>query len=141
LSGPIGFLLQRGRLDKNRIHELQKFGRLGEQYHLVVFPEGTRGDGVNMQPCQPGIYYVARQAQLPIVPVFIENMQSVSTKSGRFHPFGGLRKVEIHFGDPIPPRKYLDMSREEFLRFTRNCIVSAKRLPEASPLASVCQRA
>src|SRR5262245_27863018 len=69
LSGPIGFLLERGRFSPARIRELQVFGRASAQFHLVVFPEGTRGDGVQVGSCQPGLYYIAQQAQVPIVPV------------------------------------------------------------------------
>ena len=70
LSSRIGFLLDRGKLNPNRIAELQRFGRAGKEFQLVVFPEGTRGDGVNVLPCQPGIHYIAQEARLPIVPVF-----------------------------------------------------------------------
>ena len=51
LSNRIGFLLERGKLNPNRIRELQDFGRLGSEFHLIVFPEGTRGDGVNVAEC------------------------------------------------------------------------------------------
>ena len=34
------------------------------------YPEGTRGDGVNVAKCQPGIYHIAQAARAPIVPVF-----------------------------------------------------------------------
>lgn len=125
LSHPIAFLLERGKLNPRRIRELQAFGRAGAEFHLIVFPEGTRGDGVNVAPCQPGIHYIAQAARLPIVPVFIENMQLVSTKTGRFHPFGGFRKVEVHYGEPIEPEKYLDLPREEFLEFVRRKIADA----------------
>src|SRR5882724_8400099 len=43
LSSKIGFLVERGRLNPNRIGELQAFGRCGRDFHLLVFPEGTRG--------------------------------------------------------------------------------------------------
>ncbi len=122
LSGPIGFLLERGKLNPNRIRELQAYGRSGSDFHLVVFPEGTRGDGLNVGPCQPGLYFIAQEARLPIVPVFFENMHLVSTKTGRFHPIGGLRKVEVHFGKPIAPENYLDLSREDFTGFVRQHI-------------------
>jgi 1-acyl-sn-glycerol-3-phosphate acyltransferase len=124
LSSRIGFLLERGKLNPGRIRELQEFGRAGNQFHLLVFPEGTRGDGVNVASSQPGIYFVAQEARLPVVPVFIENMQLVSTKSGRFHPIAGLRKVEVHYGEPIPPETYLQMSREEFTEFVRQRIAA-----------------
>src|SRR5450756_34527 len=122
LSRPIGFLLERGKLNPGRIRELQKYAQLGRQFNLVVFPEGTRGNGVDVAECQPGIYYVAQESRATIVPIFIENMQLVSTKTGKFHPLGGLRKIETHFGGPIPPEVYHSMSREEFTEFVRRKI-------------------
>ena len=124
LSRPIGFLLERGKLNPGQIRELQAFARAGAHRHLVVFPEGTRGDGVNVAPCQPGLYFVAQEARLPIVPIFIENMQLISTKGGRFHPFAGLQKVEVHYGKPIEPEAYLKLPREEFSEFIRRSIAT-----------------
>lgn len=132
LSSRIGFLLERGKLNPNRIQELRAFGRAGEEFHLVVFPEGTRGDGVHVGSCQPGIYFIAQEARLPIVPIFIENMQLISTKTGRFHLFAGLGKVEIHFGQPILPDQYLALPPEEFVELVRQSITGAQRMqPEA----------
>jgi 1-acyl-sn-glycerol-3-phosphate acyltransferase len=127
LSRSTSFLLERGKLNSGRIRELQAFGRAGGNFQLIVFPEGTRGDGVNVAECQPGIYFIAHEAQLPIVPVFFENMQLVSTKAGRFHAIGGLRKVEVHFGEPILPEKYLALPREEFLELVQRSITSARQ--------------
>jgi 1-acyl-sn-glycerol-3-phosphate acyltransferase len=132
LSRRIGFLVERGKLNPGRIRELQEFARAGEQFHLLVFPEGTRGDGVNVAAPQPGIYFIAHEARLPIVPVFIENMQCVSTKNGKFHLLGGLRKIEVHFGEPILSEKFLGLPREEFLDFVRGSITTARQpLPAA----------
>jgi 1-acyl-sn-glycerol-3-phosphate acyltransferase len=122
LSRPIGFLLERGRLNPNRINELQKYAQLGRQFNLVVFPEGTRGNGLTVAECQPGIYHVAQESRAVIVPIFIENMQLVSTKMGAFHPFSGLRKIETHFGELILPEEYAALSREEFTEFIRRKI-------------------
>src|SRR5712671_3957418 len=96
LSSRIGFLLDRGKLNPVRIRELQQFGRASE-FHLVVFPEGTRGDGLRVGPCQPGLYYIAQEARLPMVPVVFEYMQLVSTNAGGSQHVGGLRYVEVHF--------------------------------------------
>jgi 1-acyl-sn-glycerol-3-phosphate acyltransferase len=126
LSNRTAFLLERGKLNPNRISELEEFGRAGQEFQLIVFPEGTRGDGVNVAACQPGIYYIAQAARLPIVPVFIENMQLVSTKTGGFHPIRGWRKVEVHVGEAIPPEKFLHLPREEFVEFVRQSIMAAK---------------
>ena len=46
--------LERGKFNPARVRELQAFGRANAEFHLVVFPEGTRGDGVQAGPCQPG---------------------------------------------------------------------------------------
>jgi 1-acyl-sn-glycerol-3-phosphate acyltransferase len=133
LSRRIGFLLERGKLNPNRIQELQEFGRAGSQFHLVVFPEGTRGDGVQVGPCQPGIYYIAQEARLPIVPVFFQNMQRVSTKTGRFHPLAGLRQVEVYFGEPIAPSKYVALPQNEFPEFVRQSITAVGRRAATEP--------
>jgi 1-acyl-sn-glycerol-3-phosphate acyltransferase len=125
LSRHIGFLLDRSKLNPGRIKELTRFARTSAQFHLVVYPEGTRGDGVHVAPCQPGIYYIAQEAKVPIVPMFIANMQLVSTKSGRFHPIRGVRKIDVHFGCPIAPADYLDYSREDFSELIRQGIAAA----------------
>jgi len=126
LSRQIGFLLERGKLNLDRIRELEIFGRSIADFQLVVFPEGTRGDGVNVARCQPGIYHIAQAARAPLVPIFIENMQRVSTKHGRFHPLSGLRQIEVHFGAPIPPEQYLTLERDEFTEFVRAQIAAQR---------------
>jgi 1-acyl-sn-glycerol-3-phosphate acyltransferase len=135
LSKPIGFLLERGKLNPNRIRELENYASEIKRFNLIVFPEGTRGDGVNVAECQPGIFYVAQAARAVMVPVFIANMQLVSTKTGPFHPIGGLRKVEIHFGEAIMPEDYLRLPREEFTELVRRKIAEAgkKELVFESP--------
>ncbi len=141
LSSKIGFFLDRGKINPDRINELQLFGRASRDFHLVVYPEGTRGDGVRVNRCQPGLYYIAQEARVPIVPVFIENMQFVSTKTGPFHPFGGLRKVEVHFGEPIPSTSYLSMSREDFSEFVRRQIETLRPTQSAEYSSPVPSRA
>lgn len=131
LSNPIGFLVERGKINPDRIRELEAFGRSGHEFHLVVFPEGTRGDGVNVARCQPGLFHIAQEAKLPMVPIFIENMQLVSTKTGSFHPIAGLRKVEVHLGEPIAAEDYLNLSRDEFVEFVRQRIAATKPAPAA----------
>ena len=141
LSSKIGFLVERGKLNPNRIEELQSFGRAGKEFHLLVFPEGTRGDGINVGPCQPGIYFIAQEARLPIVPVFIENMQLVSTKYGKFHPIGGLRKIEVQYGEPIAREKYLALPREEFLELVRQSITTVRQSQPVAHSSPVPHRA
>jgi 1-acyl-sn-glycerol-3-phosphate acyltransferase len=134
LSSRVSFLLERGKLNPRRVRELRDFGRASSEFHLLVFPEGTRGDGVSVAACQPGIYFIAQEARVPIVPLFIHNMQLVSTKTGRFHPFAGWRKVEVDYGEPIAPEIYLSLPREEFTEFVRQriAVLGPGRLPATS---------
>lgn len=122
LSARVGFLIDRTRPTKERIGELRRFGASLPGFDLVVFPEGRRGDGMHVGECQPGLYYIAREARAPIVPVFIENMQRVSSKHGRFRPLRGLRRIQVRFGPEIPPEHHLGLRREEFLRIVRERI-------------------
>ena len=126
ISHPTGFLLERGKTSASLLRELQAFGRAGENFNLIVFPEGTRGNGVDVAECQPGIHYIAQAAQLPMMPVFFENMQRVSTKAGRFRFIRGLRQVEVHFGEVIAPEKYLSLAREELPGFVRGKILATR---------------
>jgi 1-acyl-sn-glycerol-3-phosphate acyltransferase len=129
LSSKIGFLMERGKLNLDRIRELETFGRSVDDFQLLVYPEGTRGDGVNVARCQPGIYHIAQRAQVPIVPIFIANMQRVSTKLGRFHPLGGLRQIEVCFGAPIAPSDYLAVERDAFTEFVQAKIAALRPRP------------
>ncbi len=122
LSSRVGFLIERDGLSKRRIQELQAFGRSCEGFDLFVFPEGTRGDGITVQECQPGAYFVARAAEVPIVPVFIENMAQVSSKQTGFRPFQGLGQVRITFGEEIPTGEYTGLNRAQFSTLIRRKI-------------------
>jgi 1-acyl-sn-glycerol-3-phosphate acyltransferase len=122
LSARLGFLIDRDRATKGRIEELESFGRSQQDFHLVVFPEGTRGGGVRVRRCQPGVSYVARAAAVPMVPVFIEGMQNVSSKKAPFSPIKGLRKIRVHFGEAIPAETLAAIDREEFPAFVRQQI-------------------
>jgi 1-acyl-sn-glycerol-3-phosphate acyltransferase len=141
LSNHIGFLLEREKINFDRIRELQLFGQKSRGFHLVVFPEGTRGDGVNVGPFQPGLHYIAQEARIPIVPVFIQNMHLVSTKKGRFHPIAGFQKVEVYFGEPIEAENYLPLERDEFMDFVREKVTALPQSQPATHLSPVPHRA
>jgi 1-acyl-sn-glycerol-3-phosphate acyltransferase len=141
LSSRIGFFIERGKINFDRIRELQVFGQKSRSFHLIVFPEGTRGDGVSIGSFQPGLFFVAQEAKIPIVPVFIQNMQLVSTKKGRFHPIAGFQKVEVHFGEPIEAENYLSLERDEFMEFIREKIIALPQSQPATHLSPVPRRA
>jgi len=54
---------------------------MGETESLIIFPEGTRGNGEEIAPFRSGIYYLAkRRPEVELVPVYIENMNRILPK-------------------------------------------------------------
>ncbi len=62
---------------------------------LVLFPEGTRGNGIEFLPAKPGVGMIARQNHVPIVPAYVNGSENL---------WRALRKrsMRIYYGDPIP---------------------------------------
>lgn len=107
LSAHLGLLIDREHLSREVIRQLRSFGRSASGFNLIVFPEGHRSDGQHVQECQAGVVTIAREAKVPIVPIFIANMQRVSSRTTPFRPLGGLRQITVHFGPRWEPEDYL----------------------------------
>jgi 1-acyl-sn-glycerol-3-phosphate acyltransferase len=66
---------------------------------LIIFPEGTRGDGVTMRPFKSGLYHLARtKPGLEMIPVYLENLNRILPK-GELLPIPLLGSVT--FGPPL----------------------------------------
>jgi 1-acyl-sn-glycerol-3-phosphate acyltransferase len=121
LSRRTGYLIDRGSPDRAMVQRLRDFGARIDRFELIVFPEGTRGDGKTVAPCQPGIAVIARKAGVPIVPVFLEGVERVSSKRGPRRLLGGLRSVEIRFGEEFTIG---DAKRGEFAEEVRRRLLA-----------------
>lgn len=62
---------------------------------LLIFPEGTRGDGENLLPPKPGIALIAKQARVPIVPTYLYRTNRL------LGALAARRRVKVVFGEPI----------------------------------------
>ena len=72
---------------------------IGNQYSLIVFPEGGRNLSGEMQQFKSGLYHLARKRpDLELVPVHIDNLNRVMPK-GEFLPVPLLSCISI--GAPI----------------------------------------
>jgi len=61
------------------LHDLETALAQGES--LILFPEGTRGTGQNIQPFKSGLYHlVVKHPGLVLVPVYIDNLNRVLPK-------------------------------------------------------------
>lgn len=99
-SGLGAFPVTRGSADLEALRRCIIVIKSGEP--LVLFPEGTRQKGDDIQPLFDGAAYVALKTQVPIVPVGIggseDIMPSGSSKIRR-------RKCAAVIGEPIYPAK------------------------------------
>jgi 1-acyl-sn-glycerol-3-phosphate acyltransferase len=62
---------------------------------LIVFPEGTRGDGKTFLKPKPGIGLMARRSQVTIVPAYINGTKQLLRAMFR-NP-----RISVTFGEPI----------------------------------------
>ena len=72
---------------------------LGDEYSLILFPEGTRGSGESIGQFRSGLYYVSRERpDVELTPVHIEGAHKVLPK-GRWLP--RPQDSILTFGPPI----------------------------------------
>ena len=89
---------------------------LADKYSLIIFPEGTRGEGYEIAPFKSGIYHLAKRIPgVELVPVFMENLSRILPK-GALVPVPLLSSIS--FGKPIslqdgePKQEFLDRALE-----------------------------
>jgi len=70
---------------------------------LIIYPEGTRSPGGEMQPFKKGVAMFATALKLPIVPAYIEGTFRRWPKGSRFIKPGPVR---CHIGAPIQPEGF-----------------------------------
>ncbi|HET9364602.1 MAG TPA: lysophospholipid acyltransferase family protein [Candidatus Angelobacter sp.] len=74
---------------------------MGEKNSLIVFPEGTRGNGIQVGPFKSGIYYLwSKRPDVQFVPVYLSNLNRILPK-GEFLPVPVISRVT--FGAPLRP--------------------------------------
>lgn len=102
----------RGTPDREAMRQLEASLLAGEP--VVMFPEGTRQSGPEVQPLFDGPAYMALRARVPIVPVGIGGSERAMPKGSKMI---WPRKVTIVVGPPIVPE-----AREEGARVPRRAV-------------------
>ncbi len=92
------FPVRRDRADLSTIKRTLTLLREGQA--VMMFPEGTRQDGVTFGPVRPGVAVLAARAGVPVVPAYHEGIGRILPRGAgwpRRHP------VTVCFGPPIQP--------------------------------------
>jgi 1-acyl-sn-glycerol-3-phosphate acyltransferase len=89
---------------------------MGERGSLIIFPEGTRGDGPDIAPFRSGLYHLSRgRPGLQLVPVHLDNVHRILPK-GEVLPVPMTCSVTfgppITLGDGEPKHAFLERARE-----------------------------
>lgn len=96
ISRTNAFPVNRQALDRQAMQHVKKV--LANGYGLVFFPEGTRGNGIKLQPGKPGLGLVLKQSKqiVPIVPVYLHSTKWLLDCLLR------KRGLAMVIGQPIP---------------------------------------
>jgi 1-acyl-sn-glycerol-3-phosphate acyltransferase len=93
---------------------------IGNTYSLILFPEGGRNTGPELNEFKSGLYYLAKKRpDLELIPVYIDNLNRVLPR-GEFLPVPLLSCIT--FGPPMwleakePKADFLRRAREAVIR-------------------------
>lgn len=117
-------LVDRNRTDASAPNPLDVLlAGLGDKHSLIIFPEGTRGDGTTLAEFKSGLYRLGKaRPDVELVPVYLENLNRVLPK-GEFAPVPMLASVS--FGAPMHVDDGED--RAAFSARARNAILELRQ--------------
>lgn len=107
----------------NHDEAVRSYQRAGEQIRrgisVLVFPEGTRGEGDELLPFKKGGFVLALETGTPIVPIAILGTAAVLAKKGWQIDRG---RVEVRIGEPIETRGVALDDKDRILAAVRDSI-------------------
>ncbi|MBI2883123.1 MAG: 1-acyl-sn-glycerol-3-phosphate acyltransferase [Candidatus Methylomirabilis oxyfera] len=84
---------------------------------IAIFPEGTRGDGVDLRPAKPGIGLIAARTGAPVIPTFHRG-------TGKVFPRGAWLprpyRITVKFGAPcLFAQKQAEREQDQVVMFSQ----------------------
>lgn len=95
IEGIGAFPVKRGEADAEGVRKCLELLKGGEA--VIIFAEGTRGDGRRMLPLEPGVALLAKKSGVPVLPVGLCGTQFVMPPGGG----GRKQRVRVVVGEPF----------------------------------------
>jgi 1-acyl-sn-glycerol-3-phosphate acyltransferase len=122
-------LIERGRggsadaAESARAAVRQIADAMGDEYSLIVFPEGTRSLNGEVGPFKSGLYHLSRlRPNAELIPVYLENLNRILPK-GAMVPVP--TRSRVIFGAPLTTNA--DEEKQAFLARARDALIQLKK--------------
>jgi len=117
------FPISRGQADPSAFKRSLALLRSGEA--LLVFPEGTRGDGRHLQPGRPGAGMLALRSRCPVAPIYLEGTAAVMPRGARVPRPAAVR---VWIGTPLVFQQPAGEGREPYEAVSQEIMDGIARL-------------
>ena len=104
--------------------------RIRRGISVVVFPEGTRGEGDELLPFKKGGFVLALETGTPIAPVALVGTSQVMPKNSMRVESG---EVEVRIGEPIDTAAIPLREKDRLLQGVRDSIIGLMQGGTVSP--------
>ncbi len=123
LASFVGELIGARSLKKNNLGDIAKMysefeDLLNDNRNIIIFPEGTRGDGVTLGKFKKGAFRLAMKTGKPIVPIVIDGSAKVLAKGDPCFKSTSSTKIRVKMLEPIYPDKF--ESEAELLNYAHS---------------------
>ncbi len=124
------FPVKRGAVDRAALK--QSFDILESGQGLVLFPEGTRGEGGELRAPEMGVGMIAYRAGVPVVPCYVHGTDQAMPRKGgiRLAPISVTYGEPMHFAAPEGARA----GRKEYELAAQQIMAAIAALRDAHPV-------
>ena len=109
----VGKLIGARALNKNSLGEIALMYKelediLAENRNIIIFPEGTRGDGSKLGKFRKGAFRLSFNTGKPIVPIIIDGTAKLLAKGDYCFKSSDKTVVKVEMLDPLYPQDFLN---------------------------------
>ena len=103
-------------------------GKIRKGEPIVIFPEGTRGDGDSFLEPEIGAAFLALKFNLPVLPVYVKGSEKAFPKDARFIR---LERVSVYYGEPKTYKMPAEGNKDEIYKeVSRRIMGEIKKLKD-----------